>query len=492
MRKKTYKLINFNVVTGIWMLFLSVYLVLHGINFLAQIGQIGDHLLTAFKLFLAALSLVGIYHFRKYHMDDVQGLVPWSVDGFWFVLCWIVLILISPILFLPIQIYFILSGMYVSAEWTMQRFFHRHLPYTKLWKSNTLRTVACTPATHIWPSPEKVPARSTLSLSERFAQWQALSQVEPIAEDAVKIAGEEGERAVLNTLQKHRSLKGSYLYVNKRIPNTQRVAALLPGKRAEIDLILLTPSHIHVIEVKNWSGRLEPDVNNPDAWVRQLRRDPEPKPYANVVAVNALKVLSLKNYLGQQGIPVAETQLRNYVFFTNTNLSLAKTIAQMPEIVTVDAVSRFSAKVGMRTLDKIILQLARVVLEREHADQIGHGLCEAFPEPLHTALEKALDNLPTWDRLVLHGGREVTGDFHWAEAWGSRCLPESLQRGHYYQIAWQYNKYLALIYTLFGWSLGKINDKVQADPNGQLQFHAAGQPKPEIFPLAQITRIEKG
>lgn len=266
----------------------------------------------------------------------------------------------------------------------------------------------------------------------------------------------------------------------------------MPGKRAEIDLILLTPRHLHIIEVKNWSGQLESNINDPDEWIRQRRYDPEYKPCYNVVAVNALKVTSLKDYLGKQGIPVAGAHLRNYVFFTNANLSLDRSIAQMPEIVTVDAVSRFSAKVGMRTLDKIILQLARVVLEREQADQIGQGLCEAFPMPIYTALEKALDNLPSWDRLLLHGGREVTGDFHWAEAWGSRCLPESLQRGHYYQINWQHNKYIALMYTLFGWSLGDVNNKVRADPNGRVQFHAAGQRKPEIFPLVQVTKIEKG
>lgn len=490
--RKTYRLINFNIFTGIWAALLGIYLLLHGLRFFSHIGQSADNVPAAGMLCLAVLSLVGVFHFRKHHMQDLQDQFSWSVNSFWFVLCWIGLLIVLSVLGPIIQIYFVLSGVYVSAEWGMQKFFHRELPFIKPWKSSALRAVASAPATYIWPRPEDVPARSTLSLSERFAQWRVLSGVKPIPEDTIKLAGDEGERAVLKTLQRHRSLKGSYLYVNKRIPNIQPGHPLLPGKRAEIDLILLTPRHIHVIEIKNWSGRLESDAKNPDVWIRQRRYDPGPKPCANVVATNALKVRSLKSYLSQQGIPVTDAHLRNYVFFTNANLSLAGTVARMPEIVTMDAVRRFSAKVGMRTLDKIILQLARVVLEREQADQIGQGLCETFPEPLHAALEKTLDNLPTWDRLVLHGGREVTGDFIWADAWGARCLPKSLQRGHYYRIDWQYNKYWALLYTLVGRSLGSINNRIQADPHGQVYFHAAGQPNPETFPLAQVTRIEKG
>lgn len=446
---------------------------------------------------VSIITLNGAWYFWRYQRINVQKKLDWRGSFLKVLLLWAFLIFTAIPIYLFLFLFFLylfVLGLYASISQIAHAFFGKDLHLRVPWQKSMLHNVERKPAKFTWPEPNNIPLFSSIALRDRFHHWKTLSSVRPLDEDAVKSAGDAGEKAVLDTLNKHRSLRGSHLYANKRIPNV-RQCEFLPGKRVEIDLILLTHRHVHVIEVKNWSGSLMPCQGNENAWVRHRRYDDEPMQVANVVVVNAIKAENLKEYLRNNGIHVSVEQIRNHVFFTNNRLEVDNRIANIPEIVTVESLGHFSMGAGMKTLDKIILQLARLILEQEEADLVGQGLCEAFPESLLTSLVSAFDKLASWDRIVLHGGRELTGDFLWADAWGSRCRPEDLQRGEYYQFRWRRNRYLTLLTTLLAMPLGMIElhkQSVAADPEGKIYFHAAGQPKPTLFPLVQVDMLEKG
>jgi Nuclease-related domain. len=487
--KRSLRLINVSMVT----IYFALAMVFVFVMFLIapkKTNDIGSLLTMAV---VSIFTLNGVWYFWRYQRINVQKRFDWRGSFLKVLLLWAILIFSI----IPVYLFFLYLfalGLYAPIRQIAHTFFGKDLRLRVPWQKSMLHNVERKPAKFTWPEPNNIPLLSSIALRDRFHHWKTLSSVRPLDEDAVKSAGDAGEKAVLDTLNKHRSLRGSHLYANKRIPNV-RQCELLPGKRVEIDLILLTHRHVHVIEVKNWSGSLMPCQGNENAWVRHRRYDDEPMQVANVVVVNAIKAENLKEYLRNNGIQVAAEQIRNHVFFTNNRLEVDNRIANMPEIVTVESLGHFSMGAGMKTLDKIILQLARLILEQEEADVVGQGLCEAFPESLLNSLISAFDKLASWDRIVLHGGRELTGDFLWADAWGSRCRPEDLQRGEYYQFRWRRNRYLTLVTTLLAMPLGMIElhkQSVAADPEGKIYFHAAGQPKPTLFPLAQVDMLEKG
>lgn len=485
-----YRLVNVNILTAVWAALVCVY-ALSSVMYTASGTANHSHVMGISEIGIAVLTLLGVIRFRRIHMATIQKYMRFSVSGFWFFVLWafilVALVVTSPL----IQLYFLVSGALMILSVVMRFIMRADMPALRLWNTGRVRDIISERATYVWPRANVDTVRN-MDISERVARWRVLTSVKPLGADAVKAAGDDGERAVLEALQKHRSLKGAYLYSNKRIPNIHVGHALLPGKRAEIDLILLTHRHVHVIEIKNWSGQLDSDTRNPLKWVRIKRRHSEPDVCNNVVATNALKLHSLKDYLGKQGVLVSESQMCNYVFFTNQNLILSDTLKRLPEIVTVDSIRSFSSNAGMKTLDKIVIQLAKIVLDKEHADHIGQGLCGVIPDQMHTALDKALDALPTWDKLTLHGGRELAGDLRWMDAWGSRSESNVMQRGHYYRIDWHRNKYVSLLRTLIGWPLGRVNHNAIPDPMGTVCFHVAGQERPSVFPLVQVDLIEKG
>ena len=49
----------------------------------------------------------------------------------------------------------------------------------------------------------------------------------------------------------------SYAFKDGHVLTGRRIPSKRQGSRREIDLIVCTPRMIHLIEVKNWSGKLE-------------------------------------------------------------------------------------------------------------------------------------------------------------------------------------------------------------------------------------------
>lgn len=320
-----------------------------------------------------------------------------------------------------------------------------------------------------------------------------ISKTKPIQEDAIKKAGEEGESRVLALMDGHRGLKDAHLYAGRRVPKTKNHPSI-PSRRSEIDLIILTPKAVHVIEVKNWSGEIWQSDENPDQWIRR-RRNRDPETIRNVSDVNRAKAWSLCNYLESKGIAVGADHIRSHVFFTNPNLKMDRAIAEMSDVVTVQHISGFLTGLGTNTLDRIILRMAKLVLDKESADMVQQGLAGAMPQSIYDRILQELDQLHTWDRLHLHGGAVETGDLLWVESHGHSLKSEDLQPGEQIKIQWQRGRIMSLLKAVTGTHLGHIitaKQKVAVDMDGQVFFHFAGQPEPVIVPVTSVDIIERG
>ncbi|CDQ12091.1 membrane protein of unknown function [Acidithiobacillus ferrivorans] len=376
-------------------------------------------------------------------------------------------------------------------------FFGAQRVLSKLWRAMALsggntrvRGARIRPAEIEWPLVSTIPFHD---LRGRIRHWLTLIKTTPIHEDAIKKAGEEGERKVLALMDGHRGLRDAHLYAGRRIPRTKD-HPLIPSRRSEIDLIILTPKAIHVIEVKNWSGELWQDKEDPHQWLRR-RRNRDAQGIRSVVEVNQAKAWSLGNYLESRGVAVGAEHIRSHIFFTNPNLKMDMDIKEMPDVVTVHHISGFLAGLGTKTLDRIILRMAKLVLDQESADMVQQGLAGAMPQSIYDQMLKEFDQLHTWDRLHLHGGAVETGDLLWVKSHGHSIKSGDLQPGEQIRIQWQRGRILSLLKAVTGKHLGHIitaKQKVAVDMEGQVFFHFAGQPEPAIVPVTSVDIIERG
>ncbi|MDA8153101.1 MAG: nuclease-related domain-containing protein [Acidithiobacillus sp.] len=367
---------------------------------------------------------------------------------------------------------------------------------SKLWNSvappgrTRLRAARIRPAQVDWPAISDIPLHD---LRSRIQHWLMLVKTKQVQEDGVKKAGEEGERKVLALMDGHRGLKDAHLFAGRRVPKTKD-HPLIPSRRSEIDLIILTPKAVHVIEVKNWSGEVWEDEENPRQWFRR-RRNRDAETIHSVVDVNRAKAWSLCNYLKSNGVTVVAEHIHSHIFFTNPNLKMDIVIENMPDVVTVHHIGGFLSGTGTKTLDRIILLMAKLVLDKENSDLVQQGLAGAMPQSMYDQILTELDQLHTWDRLHLHGGAIETGDFLWAKSHGQTLKTDDLHPGEQIRIQWQRGRILSLLKAVMGKHLGHIitaNQKIGVDMQGHVLFHFAGQPEPAMVHVTSVDIIERG
>ena len=375
-------------------------------------------------------------------------------------------------------------------------FFGVQRAFSKLWAAlshsggTRLRGARIRPAQIDWPSVTTIPL---FDLRARIRHWLMLVKTKPVQEDVIKKAGEEGERRVLALMDGHRGLKEAHLYAGRRVPKTKD-HPLIPSRRSEIDLIILTPKSVHVIEVKNWSGEIWQDEDNPHQWIRR-RRNRDAQGIHSVVEVNEAKAWSLCNFLESRGVAVGPGCIRSHIFFTNPNLKMDRAIEETPEVVTVHHIGGFLAGLETKTLDRIILRMAKLILDQESADMVQQGLAGSMPQSIYDQILKEFDQLHTWDRLHFHGGAVETGDLLWVKSHGHSLKSDDLQPGEQIRIQWQRGRILSLLKAVTGKHLGHIitaKQKVAVDMDGQVFFHFAGQPEPAIVPVTSVDIIERG
>ena len=170
---------------------------------------------------------------------------------------------------------------------------------------------------------------------KRLRQWYEIQMVRPVAESPDITGGRDGELALRQLIGSSLQVNDANVFAGRRIPSKRQ------GRRREIDLIVCTPDMIHLIEVKNWSGRL--DVRN-GQW-RQTRRSGDVVNHGNLLETNLIKRTAVVEYLADRGIRLDASVVRDRlipeIVFMNPRMELDPAIEALPEVFSRREVDRY-------------------------------------------------------------------------------------------------------------------------------------------------------
>ncbi len=283
---------------------------------------------------------------------------------------------------------------------------------------------------------------------------------------ASDLAGSRGEQLALAQLKAIlKKLNGpAQVFQSLRVPKSQGAG------KYEIDLLLVSEVGILAIEVKHWGGRLSRQRGK---WLQE--RGQEQKVLVDPVPLNADKVDALRQWLGRRKIKVPTKSMHSMVLLTNDQVTLGSDLKACDEVVELNNL------------------MATALLK---CGQVKRWLWQKKPDRDFDfkALMAALDELPTWDRLELHGGQVILGDLEYM------AVPEvkasALQRKYIRQAR-------ALIYRrifpgLFFKARLHITDwtgkrKVYPlHPEARLVFRPAGQNVKEEYSWLHVESLQLG
>ena len=326
------------------------------------------------------------------------------------------------------------------------------------------------------------------SLSERLRDWRAVRAVRPAADDPGAAGGRQAEQFLHTLVSTHLNFGSATLHPNKRVPAGRR--------KREIDLLIVTPHRVHVIEVKNWSGSLRVVGGR---WV-QTNRSGREIDHPDLAADHADKNTALIEYLRTHGVhfgPASAGYLSNKVIFMNPRLAVPDAaIANHPDVLLPHRLNAYlnaerRAGLGERLLGSVV----RWCLDSESAAAVVGGP-PPIPDATLAAIRTAIDALPTWDALRYFGGRTETGDLLHVTAEGV-VIPRNQIGGRFgCRVRWTRNRAWGLAKAVTG--VGRIgwlhlpSGWRPITASDVALFHRAGEPAPAQLPLVALDGITLG
>src|SRR5262245_11223292 len=225
-----------------------------------------------------------------------------------------------------------------------------------------------------------------MSLLERLRTWRAVRRERPVPEDPAVQFGRDAELMLHDLVATHFSHKGAHLFAGRRVPCPRR------RMRREIDLIVLTPRMISLIEVKSWSGEL---FDRGPVWV-QVRRAGDELHHPNLIADNLEKRDAFLDYLRGKGCGLGrDFAARNVlpkVVFMNPNLVVSPSIARHPDVITRDKLGAFLDRQPAAGLARRLLSS---VIELCLGAESARGLTGSLDRERFAALVKCVDDIRT-------------------------------------------------------------------------------------------------
>jgi hypothetical protein len=324
-----------------------------------------------------------------------------------------------------------------------------------------------------------------MPLMDRLRTWRAARREPLIAEDPAVQFGRDAELVLHDLVTTHFNHKGAHLFAGRRVPCPRR------RMRREIDLIVLTPRMISLIEVKSWSGEL---IDRGATWV-QVRRGGDELHHPNLIADNLEKRAAFLDYLRQQGL-AREGDFTRYVsqkiVFMNPNLTVSPSIRAHPDVITRDKLAGFLDRQPAAGLaQRVFCSVIEFCVGSESAQNVtGNIGGEQF-----AALVRCVADIRTWDRLRLYGGKVLTGDLLQLHAGGRHLPREEIARGPM-RVAWSRGKWgLFKALTGFG-SVGRLmvpgSGTWALTADDGIIFHAVGDAVQATVPLTRVEEIVIG
>lgn len=301
-------------------------------------------------------------------------------------------------------------------------------------------------------------------LAEKI-RWLRKAQIRfpMIPSDQAGSHGEELALAELESVLKQLNGKAE-IYQSLRVPKAQG------SGKFEIDLLLVSEVGILAIEVKHWGGRLSRQKGK---WLQE--RGQEQKVLVDPVPLNAEKVASLRQWLRRRQKDVPAAAMHSLVLLTNTQVTLDKSLKACDELVELSHLKAAALlKCG---------QAKRFFWQKKPQRDFHFQ-----------SLIAALDELPTWDRIELHGGRVVFGDLEYMSVPGAKA--SALQRKYIRKaraVIWR-TMFPGLLFKaklrVTDWS-GKRTD-YPLHPEAKLVFRPAGQNEKEEIAWLHVESLQLG
>ena len=322
---------------------------------------------------------------------------------------------------------------------------------------------------------------------ENLKEWRNILYTQKTKEDPAIKAGREAEEFLTSMVESNLKYKGVYCYLGKR------VRSHVEKRRYEIDLIVLTKKHIYMLEVKNWSGSL---VKKGKKWV-QIRKKGKELIHPNLTEYNRKKQDIVIEYLKSEDINLDKKYFSQKVIFMNKNLRLDKKIVNDFNVIPYEKLHTYlSNQKGTTFTERFLHSVVEFCLDSEKSSIVIGELFDAMDKTTFQNIQKALTKLHTWDKVVLHGGRILTGDALVLELKSKKIQMKSLPHNREYRLKWNRSKVFGLLQAILTtFSLGKIklNDgwhKIKTTDT--LKFHLAGDPSPRYIPLRDVDLIVRG
>jgi len=330
----------------------------------------------------------------------------------------------------------------------------------------------------------------------RLRQLSEIRKVRPEVERDDVRGGREAELVLERLVGDSFAFRDAVLLTGRRVPSAWQ------DRRREIDLIVCTPRMVHLIEVKNWSGRLSAVG---DRW-RQTRRNGEVVDHPDVAASNRQKHDAVMEYLADAGLALDDTfaraQLVTKIIFLNPNLELDPAIEARPEVLSRRALDAALARQPRKgTAERVFASVIDYCRQSEFeiAALLRRHDPGLIPPTNYKRIVTLLTELGTWDRLRLYGGRVVTGDLIDLKTGAGvlrRPVLADRARGRPIRLSWTRGRFWGTVKALTGLgALGTVRlgrERIAVDPDDSVLFHEVGAAEPSLRPLMTLDQVILG
>jgi hypothetical protein len=210
------------------------------------------------------------------------------------------------------------------------------------------------------------------------------------------LAGREAEYLVNKEINSKIKGTGWSVYSSVRVPTLEKNFT-----RREYDFIITTTDEVYVIELKNWSGKLE--LIDKEFIQHRRYNNEEVVNHGDLLEELETKADLLKKYYRREA--KGEIRVSPLLVFYNSNLNISDDIKSDRRVATYDELKELlpiSNGVNVNLLEAILIYLG---LKEEKKDT---GLqSESLPIKKFKVI---LDKLGTWDVLEYHGKKISFGD----------------------------------------------------------------------------------
>ncbi len=332
--------------------------------------------------------------------------------------------------------------------------------------------------------------------ANRLRQWAEIQKVVPALEAPDVTGGRDAELLLKQLVGSSFAFKDGHVFAGRRIPSKRQ------GRRREIDLIVCTPSMIHLIEVKNWSGSLK--VHN-RRW-SQSRRSGDVVDHGDLLETNLSKQDAVAEYLHDQGIAIDDKFIRDHIvteiIFMNPRMELDPAIEALPEIITRRELDHYLGRQPQRGhaewLFSSLVELCRAA-ESKRDDRLARPGSKSIPAATYKQITTCLSETETWDQLHLYRNKVITGDLVRLQLGAASYRKHELVQltGNLpIRLWWTRNWPWGLFKAATGLgTLGKVylgKSRTDVTCADTVTFHAVGDENPKTRGLAEVDWIVLG